>query len=143
MKKKKIIALALATTLFIAAHTFPVSAAESAPDILPQAASAEGIVPLLESAYYANPSISISGKQISASVVIKPKKSTTSSVGTLYLEKKVGTGWTSVASWPIDATGTVNITKTYTGTTGVTYRTRVVVTTGVDKIDTASAGKTV
>mgnify|MGYP007128091763 CR=1 FL=1 len=35
------------------------------------------------------------------------------------------------------------ITKTYTGTMGITYRTRVVVTTGVDKIDATSTERTV
>lgn len=84
-----------------------------------------------------------SGKQISVSVYISPKKSTTSSVGTLYLEKKVGNGWTPVTSWSIDGTGSVSITKTYTGTMGITYRTRVVVTTGVDKIDATSTERTV
>ena len=61
----------------------------------------------------------------------------------LYLEKKVGNGWTPVTSWSIDGTGSVSITKTYTGTMGITYRTRVVVTTGVDKIDATSTERTV
>ena len=75
--------------------------------------------------------------------LVYTKKSTTSSVGTLYLEKKVGNGWTPVTSWSIDGTGSVSITKTYTGTMGITYRTRVVVTTGVDKIDATSTERTV
>ena len=57
--------------------------------------------------------------------------------------KKVGKGWTPAASWPIDAVGQVGITKTYNGTTGTTYRTRVVITTGVDEIDVASNERTV
>ena len=101
--------------------------------ITPQWASTNTVVPL----------ISISGKKISVSVAIDPKKSTTTSVGTLYLEKKVGKGWTPAASWPIDAVGQVGITKTYNGTTGTTYRTRVVITTGVDEIDVASNERTV
>ena len=103
----------------------------------------ETITPRWESTNVVVPSISISGKQISVSVYISPKKSTTSSVGTLYLEKKVGNGWTPVTSWSIDGTGSVSITKTYTGTMGITYRTRVVVTTGVDKIDATSTERTV
>lgn len=37
----------------------------------------------------------------------------------------------------------MGLTKTYTGTMGITYRTRVVVTTGVDKIDATSTERTV
>ena len=78
-----------------------------------------------------------------ASIRASTKKSTTKTSGALCFEKKSGNGWTPVASWDIDETGSVSITKTYNGTTGVTYRTRVVVTIGTDKIDVASNGRTV
>ena len=135
MKKKEIVTLALTTALLMTAHAVPASAASNAPESMSQTGSIQTITPRWESTNVVVPSISISGKQISVSVYISPKKSTTSSVGTLYLEKKVGNGWTPVTSWSIDGTGSVSITKTYTGTMGITYRTRVVVTTGVDKID--------
>ena len=105
--------------------------------------SAQAIALRWESTNMVVPAISISGKQISVSVVIAPKKQTTKSKGTLYLEKKSGNSWSPVTSWPIEGTGTVSLTKTYTGTTGVTYRTRVVVTTGADEIDVASNERTV
>lgn len=143
MVKKDIVTLTLATALLMTTYAVPVSAAENTPDILPQPVSSQVITPKWESTNTVVPLISISGKQISVSVVIDPKKSTISSVGTLYLEKKVRNGWVAVTSWPIDATGTVSITKTYTGTTGVTYRTRVVVTTGLDEIDVVSTNRTV
>lgn len=143
MRKKGIITLALATTILMTAQAVPASAAGSTPDISSQTTSVQVITPRWESTNVVVPSISISGKQISVSVYISPKKSTTSSAGTLYLEKKAGNGWTPVTSWPIDETGSVNITKTYNGTTGVTYRTRVVVTTGADKIDATSTERTV
>lgn len=143
MRKKDIITLTLATTLLMTAQAVTVSAAESTPDILPQTTSAQVATPRWESTNVVVPSISISGKQISVSVYISPKKSTTATTGTLYLEKKSGNGWAPVASWPIDETGSVSITKTYNGTAGVTYRTRVVVTTGADKIDATSTERTV
>ena len=139
MKKKEIVTLALTTALLMTAHAVPASAASNAPESMSQTGSIQTITPRWESTNVVVPSISISGKQISVSVYISPKKSTTSSVGTLYLEKKVGNGWTPVTSWSIDGTGSVSITKTYTGTMGITYRTRVVVTTGVDKIDASSS----
>ena len=130
MKKKDIVTLALTAALLMTAHAVPVAAAESA---APNATS-----PTMPAQ-----AISISGKQISVSAVIAPKKQTTKSKGTLYLEKKSGNSWSPVTSWPIDGTGTISLTKTYTGTTGVTYRTRVVVTTGADEIDATSTERTV
>ena len=144
MEKKEIIATALAAVLLTTAQAVPVSAAESvAHNTTLSTMSAQAITLRWESTNMVVPAISISGKKISVSVVIAPKKQTTKSKGTLYLEKKSGSSWSPVTSWPIDATGTVSLTKTYTGTTGVTYRTRVVVTTGVDKIDATSTERTV
>ena len=131
MRKKEIVTLALTTVILMTTPVMPVSATEIVTDevpskslhiITPQCTSTNTVVPLIS---------------------IDPKKSTTTSVGTLYLEKKVGKGWTPAASWPIDAVGQVGITKTYNGTTGTTYRTRVVITTGVDEIDVASNERTV
>ena len=143
MKKKEIVTLVLTATLLMTVHTVSASVAENATESVSKTSSVQTITPRWKNTNVVVPSISISGKQISVSVYISPKKSTTSSVGTLYLEKKVGNGWTPVTSWSIDGTGTVSLTKTYTGTTGVTYRTRVVVTTGVDKINATSTERTV
>lgn len=109
MKKKEIVTLALTTALLMTAHAVPASAASNAPESMSQTGSIQTITPRWESTNVVVPSISISGKQISVSVYISPKKSTTSSVGTLYLEKKVGNGWTPVTSWSIDGTGSVSI----------------------------------
>ena len=134
----------LTAALLMTAHAVPVAAAESAaPNATSPTMPAQAITLRWESTNMVVPAISISGKQISVSVVIAPKKQTTKSKGTLYLEKKSGNSWSPVTSWPIDGTGTVSLTKTYTGTTGVTYRTRVVVTTGADEIDATSTERTV
>jgi hypothetical protein len=144
MKKKDIVTLALTAALLMTAHAVPVAAAESAaPNATSPTMPAQAITLRWESTNMVVPAISISGKQISVSAVIAPKKQTTKSKGTLYLEKKSGNSWSPVTSWPIDGTGTVSLTKTYTGTTGVTYRTRVVVTTGADEIDATSTERTV
>ena len=141
MGKKELVTLTLISALLMTANTIPASAAESAPSSF-QAASTQIIAPIWESTRVVVPSISISGKQISVSVYISPIDSTTTTTGKLYLEKKNGNRWTSVTSWSINVTGKVNVTKTYNGTTGVTYRTRVVVTTGVDEIDVTSNERT-
>lgn len=142
MRKKEIVTLALTAVILMTTPVMPVSATEIVTDEVPSK-SLHIITPQWTSTNTVVPLISISGKKISVSVAIDPKKSTTTSVGTLYLEKKVGKGWTPAASWPIDAVGQVGITKTYNGTTGTTYRTRVVITTGVDEIDVASNERTV
>lgn len=142
MEKKGIVTLALTATLLLSIHIMPVSAAENAPDTFPTA-STQSIAPRWESTKTVFPSITVSGKQISVSVYISPINSTTTTKGKLYLEKKSPNGWMSVTSWPIDKTGKVNITKTYRGTSGVTYRTRVIVTTGMDQIDIVSNERTV
>ena len=140
MQKIRIAVLAVTTILVTVAQVMPVSAASVAPL---QAISGQIITPKWESTNQVIPSISISGKQISASVLISPKNQSIATTGTLYLEKKKGGKWTEVASWPVDEVGTVAITKTYRGISGVTYRTRVVVTTGVDNIDVASTERTI
>ena len=84
------------------------------------------------------PSISYSGRSISVALLITPKKSAEKSSGTLYLEQYVGGRWKTVTSWPISKSGTVDMTKSYTGTSKVKYRTKVVVTTGSDKITATS-----
>jgi hypothetical protein len=141
MGKKELVTLTLISALLMTANTIPASAAESAPSSF-QSTPTQIIAPIWESTRVVVPSISISGKQISVSVYISPIDSTTTTTGKLYLEKKNGNRWTSVTSWSINVTGKVNVTKTYNGTTGVTYRTRVVVTTGVDEIDVTSNERT-
>lgn len=142
--KKRMAVLALFSMIFLTtAYAIPASAVTVDPMTSRKSISGKIVLPKWESTDMVIPSISVSGTQLSVSVLISPKKPTTTTTGTLYLEKKVGNAWTEVASWPIDGTGTVSITKNYRGTKGVTYHTRVVVTTGADDIDLVSTERTV
>ena len=144
MRKKVITTAVLVIALFAMSQAEPALASKNiAADTQLSIITAKEIAPQWNSTSMVSPTISISDKKISASVIIAPKKQSTASKGTLYLEKKSGRSWKPVASWPINATGTVKLAKTYTGTSGITYRTRVVVTTGADKIDKASDERTV
>lgn len=143
MVRKQIVALALAAVLLATANPGRVSAAEITTDALLQTTLEQTATSRWASTSMVVPSISISGKKISVSVVIAPKSQTASSRGTLYLEKKSGSKWITVTSWSINGTGTISMTKTYRGTSGVTYRTRVIATTGEDKIDAKSTERTV
>ena len=92
MKKKEIVTLALTAALLMTAHAVPVAAAESAaPNATSPTMPAQAITLRWESTNMVVPAISISGKQISVSAVIAPKKQTTKSKGTLYLERKAET----------------------------------------------------
>ena len=82
--------MALTTALLMTAHAVPASAASNAPESMSQTGSIQTITPRWESTNVVVPSISISGKQISVSVYISPKKSTTSSVGTSIWKRKLG-----------------------------------------------------
>lgn len=143
MWKKTIVSLALTSALLLTAQAAPVSAAEYAYEAVPQTISTQIMTARWTSTNTVVPSISISGTKISVSLIIDPKESTTTSEGKLYLQKKNGSSWTTVISWSFSGTGTVCVSKTYYGTTGVTYRTRVVVTTGSDEIDAVSTSITV
>ena len=144
MRKKVITTAVLVIALFAMSQAEPALASKNiAADTQLSIITAKEIAPQWNSTSMVSPTISISDKKISASVIIAPKKQSTASKGTLYLEKKSGRSWKPVASWPINATGTVSLTKPYTGKSGATYRTRVVVTTGADKIDRTSAERTV
>ena len=143
MEKKELVAATLTIILLLSIHMMPVSAAaENVPDTI-STISTQSVSPRWKSTRTVVPSITVSGKKISVSVYISPISSTTTTKGKLYLEKKNKNGWTSIISWPIDSTGKVNMTKSYHGTAGVTYRARVIVTTGADKIDTVSNERTV
>lgn len=87
-----------------------------------------------------NVDISSNNTTLYPEVYIKAKKSTNSISGTMYLEKYNSGKWTSVSSWNITGTGDVFLSKSYKGTSGYKYRTRVVVTVnGENAVATSSS----
>ena len=75
-----------------------------------------------------SPYISASGTTLYPEVFIKAKNPSNPISGTMYLERYSSGGWISVTSWSINGTGSAFLSKSYRGTSGVKYRTRVVVT---------------
>lgn len=134
MKNKKVITATLLATTLMSFQAFPVYATSPVPSENEQGIECQTLTPRWTSTTMVAPSISNSGRSISASILISPKQSTTKSSGTLYLEEYADGRWRSVRSWSINQTGTVGITKTYTGKSKTKYRVKVIVTTGVDKI---------
>lgn len=87
--------------------------------------------------------LTVSGRTLNASVTVRPKNGTLSTSGTLYIERKDGNRWVQVASTRVSGTGRVSATKTYTGTSGKTYRARYSGTTGSDSVSSTSTEVTV
>lgn len=142
MNKKKLTAITLTAMMTISIQATSVSAATL------ELPNAKVVADNLVIARWASttmvvPSISKSGRDVSVSVLIKPKKKTAKSEGTLYLQKYSGRKWKDVESWSIDDSGTVDMTKSYTGEKKVKYRAKVVVTTGSDEITATSSEITV
>lgn len=88
-------------------------------------------------------SLSVSGKKLTASVRVLPKSSSLSTTGTLYIERKDSNRWVQVASVSVSGSGYCTGTKTYTGTSGKTYRARYSGKTGTDSVSSTSNEATV
>ena len=86
------------------------------------------ITPMWDNISGISPSISAEGTMLYPEVYIKAKSLFGSISGTMYLEKYSFGRWASVTSWSLKGTGSVFLSKCYRGTSGVKYRTRVVVT---------------
>lgn len=136
--KKKTVVLALTAITLMSALTFPASAMGAVPQSPNQSAQNATIDSRWTSTTLVVPSIKNSGKNISVSLLIKPKQSKEKTKGTLYLEQYDGSGWKEVKSWPISESGTVNVTKTFAVKENAKYRAKIVATTGADDISATS-----
>lgn len=143
MKNKKVIVAILFAMMAISVQALPVYATSFAPSKSRQMLEHCTISPHWISTTLVVPSISNSGRSISASILISPKESSVESSGTLYLEEYSGGYWKTAKTWSINKSGTINITKSYTGKSNMTYRVKVVVTTGSDKITAYSTEITI
>lgn len=86
------------------------------------------ITPLWDNISGISPYISAVGTTLYPEIYIEAKMSSASISGTMYLEKYSSGRWTSVTSWSFKGAGNVFLSKSYRGTLGVKYRTRVAVT---------------
>jgi len=87
----------------------------------------------------AQASISASGRTVSPSVAVTATNNNHSIIGTLFLEKQSGDLWISVTSWPVSGTGRLREIRSFTGTTGSTYRARFVVHVAGERIERTSS----
>lgn len=96
------------------------------------------ITPLWNSIADISPSISVEGTTLYPEVYIKAKSSSGSISGTMYLERYDLGRWISVTSWNFKGTSYVFLSKSYTGMSGVKYRTRAIVTVDGEKAEAIS-----
>ena len=97
------------------------------------------IAPFWQNVSSAQVSISASGRTLRPGLAIVATNSNQRITGTLFLERRSGSTWVNVTSWSVSGTGRLMENKSYTGTTGVTYRARIVVTVGSDRIERTSS----
>ena len=97
------------------------------------------IVALWQNLQQVQATISASGRTVSPRVTATATNSSQRITGTMFLERQSGTRWVSVASWSVSGTGRLVETRHVTGTAGGTYRTRVVVTAGSDRVERISS----
>ena len=142
MKWRKMVAVIIAVTSVIGCHVNQVHAVSLSPENM-NLISDGAAVPNWVSIYHVLLNIDHSGTNISVSLSILPINSGTATVGTLRIEEYANGKWSRVKYWHIDTVGTVNMSKSYIGQTGHTYRARVVVTSGSDNIDKKTSGMTV
>lgn len=128
MKLKKIGATVIAITMLVGGSGTNATYAIKSQEQTLIRVNYQMITPLWNSISDISPYISVVGNTIYPEVYIKAKSTSGSISGTMYLEKYSSGRWTSVASWNFTGTSNIFLSKSYSGTSGVNYRTRVVVT---------------
>ena len=86
---------------------------------------------------------SVSGSTVYSELRVSTKNGSTRTSGTMYLQRKNGNTWENVATWSISKQGTFSVRKSYTGSTGSRYRTKISIRVGSDSISDTSNEATV
>lgn len=87
--------------------------------------------------------ISSTGTTLEPGAQVIATSSSAKITGTLYLEKKSGSSWTRVTSWSVSGTGILAVSKSYSGTAGNTYRSRIVATVNGERVELSSSEESI
>ena len=136
MKKMRLIALLMVCTIFIGTTYISASAQETNNEN-------SHIQSRLASTVAATTEVTNKSTTITVYVAVLPKSSNVSTKGTVYLQKYSNGSWVSVKSWSLNETGTVAFSRTYTGSSGNKYRSKLSVKVGSDNISTESTTITI
>lgn len=104
------------------------------------AAYENGIVPYWNDTAMVQVTISAKGTSLTPILAVETYDDSTKTSGSMYLEKYSSGKWVKVKTWSVSKTGSFVLTKSYTGTAGTEYRTRVVLKIGNDSIEEACSG---
>lgn len=138
MKLKKIGAVVIGLVLLVGSGTTNVTYAMEQQEELLVEADYQEVIPFWTSIADISPYLSVDGNILYPEVYIKAKSSSGSISGMMYLEKYTYGSWTTVTSWSLKGTSSVFLSKTYRGTSGTKYRTRIVVTVDGEKAEVTS-----
>lgn len=82
--------------------------------------------------------VSASGRTVMPSMIVWSANGNQQINGTLSVERLSGGSWVRVASWSVSGRGSIQLSRTFNGSAGGTYRARIVVTAGTDRVDRVS-----
>ena len=129
MKKKiSIILLVTVITLLVGGRSVTGTYAMKGENEIVKRTNHQIISPLWNNIDYNSATISVKGTTLYSQVSVVAKNYSASITGTMYLERYSFGSWITVASWGLRGTGNVFLSKSYRGSTGSQYRTRVLVT---------------
>lgn len=77
-----------------------------------------------------SPMLDADGTTLYPEVSVTAETSSSKIKGTMYLEKYSSGRWKTAKSWSFSGTGSLFVSKSYSGVSGTKYRTRVFVTIG-------------
>ncbi len=137
MKIKKAAVKIMALLMIVGSMAITTSAME------PQSVQALGtgniiITPFWTEIFEITPMIDAAGTTLYPEVSVTAEVPSAKITGTMYLEKYASGKWSSVKSWSFSGTGSVFVSKSYSGVSGTTYRTRVSVTVGSETAQATS-----
>jgi hypothetical protein len=124
MKLKKVCVTVMATVLLIGGATTNLTYAA---ELQESGVDYQIVTPFWDEISSISPYISADGTTLYPEVYIKAKSSSDPISGTMYLEKYSSGKWISVTSWSISETGDAFLSKSYKGSSGYKYRTKVIV----------------
>lgn len=85
-----------------------------------------------------SPMLDADGTTLYPEVSVTAETSSAKIKGTMYLEKYSSGRWKTAKSWSFSGTGSVFVSKSYSGVSGTKYRTRVSVTIGSETAQATS-----
>jgi len=138
MKLKKIGVTAMVLALAVGVTTPSIACAMEVQEQTVMNGNHYCIIPFWNNISDISPRISASGTMLYPEVYIEAKSSKGSIRGTMYLEKYSAGRWKKVTSWSLNGTSYVSASKSYNGSSGTKYRTRVVVNVDGEKAKATS-----